>query len=494
MLKLISGESGSISSGKKKINTWVIPVCEDKDVYGDKVLKGLVKKAKTLSSFSGKKEQEAILYHEETLNAKIVVFLGMGKAKDLTLEDFRKVAGNGINKCLKNEASEAIIAVPEINETDLPSEKVLKALMEGGYLANDVFDPYKGEKKLKPLRQILFFTASDVAKKNRLLPALVTKICDGTRLARKWVSMPSNDKRPHQYARMIKQAALKEKLKATVLTEKQLNQQGFGGIMAVGAGSDSPPCMVVLEYKAPKAKKTVVFVGKGVTFDSGGISLKPSAGMDEMKMDMAGSAAAAASVITVAKLKPNVNVVGVMPLVENMPSGSATRPGDIIKTYSGKTVEIGNTDAEGRLILIDALAWAIKKYKPHTVIDMATLTGACVVALGEKYAGVFSKDDELANAIVAAGAETNEKCWQLPMPEEYKPFLKSEFADIQNMSSSRYGGAISAALFLSEFVGDARWAHIDIAGPAWVKKGEAYCPAGGTGFGVRLFCELLEKL
>ena len=494
MLKLIFGEPGKINSGKKKVDTWVIPVCEDKDIYEDKDLNALVKKAKTLGTFSGKEEEEVILYNVDTVKAKTLIFLGMGKSSSLTLEAFRKIAGHGIKKCIKNEQSEAIIAFPTIKGMDISSDKALKAMLEGGCLANHIFDAYKGDKKRKPLKQIWFFTSSDMAKKNRLLPALVTKICEGTLLARKWVSMPSNDKRPHQYAQMIKQEALKEKLKVTIFTEKELKQQGFGGIMAVGIGSDSPPRMVVLEYKVPKAKKTVVFVGKGVTFDSGGISLKPSAGMDEMKMDMAGSAAAAAALITIAKLKPKMNVVGVMPLVENMPSGSATRPGDIIKTYSGKTVEIGNTDAEGRLILIDALAWAIKKYNPHTIIDMATLTGACIVALGEKYAGVFSKDHELAKTIVDAGAETNEKCWHLPMPEEYKPLLKSEFADIQNMSSSRYGGAISAALFLSDFVGEARWAHIDIAGPAYVKKPEAYCPAGGTGFGVRLFCELLEKL
>ena len=213
-----------------------------------------------------------------------------------------------------------------------------------------------------------------------------------------------------------------------------------------------------------------------------------------MKMDMSGAATVAGTMMAVARLKPGVKVVGVMPLVENMPSGSAIRPGDIIRSFEGKTIEIGNTDAEGRLILIDAMSWAVKHYKPDTMIDLATLTGACVVALGEKIAGVFSKDPALADAIVASGHKTHERCWQLPLPEDYKDLLKNDFADLNNVSSGRWGGAITAALFLSEFVGDTRWAHIDIAGPAWAKKASDYCGAGGTGFGVRLLCDLIEKI
>ena len=213
-----------------------------------------------------------------------------------------------------------------------------------------------------------------------------------------------------------------------------------------------------------------------------------------MKMDMAGAAAVAASVITAARLNSNIKLIGIIPVVENMPSGSACRPGDVIKIYGGKTVEIGNTDAEGRLILIDAISYALKKYKPDTLIDMATLTGACLVALGEKIAGIFSSDDKLAEKIVLSGTKTYERCWHMPMPDDYKVLLKSNLADIHNMSSSPYGGAITAALFLSEFTGDTRWAHIDIAGPAYIKKETAYCETGGTGFGVRLLHNLLSTL
>jgi leucyl aminopeptidase len=209
---------------------------------------------------------------------------------------------------------------------------------------------------------------------------------------------------------------------------------------------------------------------------------------------MSGAAAVAATLISAAKINPKFNLIGAIPIVENMPSGRATRPGDIIRSYAGKTIEIGNTDAEGRLILIDAMSYVVKTYQPHYVIDVATLTGACVVALGENIAGVFSNDEDLAGAIIAAGEKTHERCWRMPLPEDYKDLLKSDFADMSNIGSTRWGGAIAAALFLSEFTADTPWAHIDIAGPAYHGKESAYCGAGGTGFGVRPLFELFDKL
>jgi leucyl aminopeptidase len=286
----------------------------------------------------------------------------------------------------------------------------------------------------------------------------------------------------------------KENLKTTLLDPKQLRQEKFGALMAVAAGSQNTPRLVILEYAPKSAEKTIALVGKGVTFDAGGINLKPTGGLEDMKCDMSGAAAVAATLITAAKLKPKVRILGIIPLVENMISGSATRPGDIITSHAGKTIEIGNTDAEGRLILADAMSYTMKKYKPDVMIDIATLTGACVMALGEKIAGLFTQDDDLAQAIIDSGQKTHERIWRLPLPEDYKELLKSEFADTNNMSSSRWGGAITAALFLSGFTEGTRWAHIDIAGPAYQKKGSAYCDAGGTGFGVRLFCDFIDRL
>jgi len=489
MLKLKSGDMTKIT-----IKTWVVPVCEDKDIHEHKTISSLVKKAKALKEFKGRKEDEVTLYDLDGVNARRVIFMGIGKFEKMNSETFRAMTGNAVKKCINRDIPEVLIVVPSGKIIKIQMFLVLEAMLEGGFLGNHLFDQYKKEKKHKPLKRITFFMESAAQKKYSRLPSRIETICKGTVLAREWVSMPPNDKRPERFSKMIRTIAENEKLKVTVLDEKNLKRGKFGGILAVAAGSNSRPRMIILEYYAPKAKKTVALVGKGVTFDSGGINLKPTGFIEDMKMDMAGAAAAAATLITVARIKPLINVIGIIPLVENMPSGDASRPGDIIQSYKGETVEIGNTDAEGRLILIDALYYAIKKYKPHTIIDMATLTGACAIALGEKIAGVFSFDDRLAETIVKSGEKTHERCWQMPMPEDYKTLLKSEFADIHNMSSSRFGGAITAALFLSEFVDDARLAHIDIAGPAYVKKADAYCNPGGTGFGVRLFCDLLEKL
>ena len=484
----------SVDLKKVKIEALVIPVCEDKDIHDNKTISALIKKAKKIKEFKGDKGDEVAFYNLSEVKAVRVIFMGLGKFEKVDMEALRAIAGKAVKGVVKKKLSEVLIAVPAARRIKMEMSVVLEALMEGAYLGNHHFDKYKKEKKHKPLQKIKLLVESDETKKYSKLSSRVATVCQGTILAREWVSMPPNDKRPEYFARSIATLAGKENLKVTVLGEKELKQKKFGAILAVAAGSQSKPRMVVLEYNPRGAKKTVALVGKGVTFDSGGINLKPSTSLEEMKMDMSGAAAVAATLITIAKLKPKFKVVGVLPIVENMPSGSASRPGDIIKSYDGKTVEIGNTDAEGRLILIDAISYAIKKYKPQTLIDLATLTGACVVALGEKIAGTFSFDDKLAENIILSGQKTHERCWRMPLPEDYKELLKSDLADIKNMSSTRYGGAVTAALFLAEFVGDTHWAHIDIAGPAYVKKETAYCGAGGTGFGVRLLYDLLEKL
>ncbi len=489
MLKLTS-----IDLKKVKTETLIIPVCEDKEIHDDATISLLIKKAKQLKEFTGKKDDEVIFYDLKEVKAKRVMFLGLGKLEKIDHEALRAFAGRAVKKCMKINLPEVLLTVPCGKNIKIDISSTLEAMMEGAFLGNHIFDKYKKEKKIKPLKKIDLLVKPDEKRKYNGLPTRISTVCAGTILAREWVSTPSNDKKPELFAKSIATLAGKEKLKVSVLNEKELKQKKFGALLAVAAGSQSKARMVVLEYSPKGAKKTIALVGKGVTFDSGGINLKPTGSLEGMKADMSGAAAVAATLITVARQKLDVGVVGVIPIVENMPSGSACRPGDIIKSYDGKTVEIGNTDAEGRLILIDALSFCIKKYKPHTIIDIATLTGACVIALGEKIAGVLSFDDELAKAIELSGKKTHERCWSLPMPDDYKELLKSDLADIKNISSSRWGGAITGALFLSEFTGDARWAHIDIAGPAFIKKEHEYCGAGGTGFGVRLFCDLLDKL
>jgi len=485
----------SVDLKKEKVAALVIPVCEDKTVFDDEIIMSLTRKAKKIKEFKGDKNDEVTFYDLTEVKAERVIFIGLGKLEKIDGGAMRAATGNAVKALIKKKLSNVLIAVPVAEKINMELTSVLETMLEGAYLGNHIFDKYKKEKKHAPVKQINFLVKPDVARKYGRLSSQVHTICQGTILAREWINTPSNDKRPERFARSIVAMAKKENLKVTVLSEKELKQKKFGAIMAVAAGSRSKPRMVILEHNPKGAKKSVVLVGKGVTFDSGGINLKPSSGMEEMKLDMSGAAAVAATLITAAKLNTTgFRVIGILPIVENMPSGNASRPGDIIKTYDGKTVEIGNTDAEGRLILIDAISYGIEKYNPQTLIDMATLTGACVVALGEKIAGTFSFDDKLAEDIILSGQKTHERCWRLPLTEDYKELFKSDFADLNNVGSTRYGGAITAALFLSEFVKDTRWAHIDIAGPAYAKKESAYCGPGGTGFGVRLLCDLLDKL
>jgi leucyl aminopeptidase len=483
----------SVDIKKTAVKTLVIPVCEDKSIHSDRAVAALAKKALAVKEFKAGTGDDITFYNPQRVKTGRVLFLGLGKVEDVKAETLREMMGRAVKKCIAGGLSEVMVAVPASKKIKLDETIAMEALIEGGYLSNHMFSRYKSEEKKRLLKKIEFLVEKGTAVGNRKLAARIKNTCDAANMAREWVSTPSNDKRPDVFARDIIKAARANGIACRVLDEKALKREKFGAMLAVGQGSMVKPRLVILEYRPKGAKKTAVLVGKGVTFDSGGINLKPSGGLDGMKMDMAGAAAVAGTLLAVAGLKPKTRVIGVLPLVENMPSGTATRPGDIIRSYAGKTVEIGNTDAEGRLILIDAMAWAVKKYKPDVMVDLATLTGACVVALGEKIAGVFSPDDSLAGALLASADRTHERCWRMPLPDDYKEYLKSDLADIANISNTRWGGAVTAALFLADFVGDTRWAHIDIAGPAYAKKAGPYCGAGGTGFGVRLLCDLLTN-
>ncbi len=479
---------------KKGVKNLIVPVLEDREIADQPVLAALVRQAKAIPEFKGQKEDELILYKPAGLPVDRVLFLGLGKYEALDREALRAFAGKGVKKAIRMKLKEVTVDVPSFGRIDLNAEQVLEPLLEGAFLANHLFTRYKQEKKDHPVESLSFLAPSQTVRKFRGLPGRVETVCRGTLMAREWVSTPSNEKRPEQFAKTVMARSRKAGLKATLLTEKALRQKGFGALLSVSAGSQSQAHLVVLEHNPGKKKKTVVLVGKGVTFDSGGINLKPGTGLEDMKTDMSGAAAVAAVLIAAGEMGINRRLVGVLPIVENMPSGTATRPGDIVKSFSGKTVEIANTDAEGRLILIDAMAWAVQRYRPEILIDVATLTGACVVALGEKIAGLFTADDDLAKALLESGEKTHERCWRFPMPEDYKELLKSELADIRNVAESRWGGAINGALFLSEFVKGCRWAHLDIAGPASSKKEGPYSGAGGTGFGVRLLVEALKRI
>ncbi|MGD9007536.1 MAG: leucyl aminopeptidase [Desulfobacteraceae bacterium] len=484
----------SVSLAKSKIEMLAVPDCEDRDIHKNSDLKKTLAAARSLEEYSGGHKQQVMLLNPDGTRTRRCVCVGLGKSEEITPDRMRIFAGQAVKAALKSELKRLVIAVPEAKPLGLSLNTLLAAIMEGAILANHAFNRYKEKPKTKPLQRVLLLAPSQTARRYKHLIDTVEAVCRGTLQARDWTSTPSNDKVPAQFARAIAAAARKSGLKTRVMNEAFLKKDKFGALLAVSVGSKNGPRLVELDYAPRGAKQTIVLVGKGVTFDTGGVNLKPSTGLSTMKVDMAGAASVAASMLAVARLKPKHRVVGLMPLVENMISGSATRPGDVVTSFDGKTVEIGNTDAEGRLILIDAMAYAKKKFKPDVMIDMATLTGACVVALGEKIAGVFSPDDALAQAIVESGNATEERCWRMPLPEDYGKLLKSDVADISNMPASRYGGAITAALFLSEFVGDTRWAHIDIAGTAYTKKATDYCGPGGTGFGVRLICDWIQKL
>jgi leucyl aminopeptidase len=311
-------------------------------------------------------------------------------------------------------------------------------------------------------------------------------VASGVGLTREVANRPANHCTPRHLAREAKALAKSHGLKVQVLERKDCEKLGMGSFLAVAQGSDEPPQFIVLQYHgAAKTDAPVVLVGKGITFDTGGISIKPAAGMDEMKFDMGGAASVLGTLRAVAELKPKINVVGLIPTCENMPSGRAVKPGDVVTSMSGQTIEILNTDAEGRLILCDALTYA-ERFKPAAVVDIATLTGACVIALGHHRTGLFTPDDALAQALSAAGDSAQDPCWRLPTDEEYDEALKSNFADIANVGP-REGGAINAAMFLKRFTAKLRWAHLDIAGTAW-KSGAA---KGATGRPVGLLTHFI---
>lgn len=311
-------------------------------------------------------------------------------------------------------------------------------------------------------------------------------------MARDLVNLPGNHLSAEDLAHAAREAGQRGGFEVTVFDRAKITELAMGGLLAVNKGSEQPPTFSILDYRPEgKAKKTVALVGKGVTFDSGGISLKPSEGMGEMKSDMSGAAAVIAAVEAASRLGLPLRIIGLIPATDNMPSGSAQKPGDVITTMSGITVEVGNTDAEGRLILADALTYARKEYDPDVIIDLATLTGACIVALGHSVAGLFSNDDDLAESIFKAGQSSGEKVWRMPLWDEYDEMIKSDVADVHN-TGGRGAGSVTAAKFLEKFIdGHKHWAHVDIAGPAFPAKGAGKTP-GATGFGVRLLLDLLQ--
>ncbi|MFF4757401.1 leucyl aminopeptidase [Streptomyces sp. NPDC001292] len=373
------------------------------------------------------------------------------------------------------------------------------AVGEGALLGAYSFDTYKENGKdaesrngKAPLGEAVLLGGASRDKAYKAAVERATAVSEELNRARDLINTPPNDLNPAAFAAVAQEAAKEHGLKVQVLDEKALAKGGYGGILGVGSGSASAPRLVKLSYTSPKAKKHLALVGKGITYDSGGISLKPAGHNETMKCDMSGAAAVFAAVVAAARLGLEVNVTGWLALAENMPSGSATRPGDVLRMFSGKTVEVLNTDAEGRLVLADAL-WAASQEKPDAIVDVATLTGAMVLALGSRTFGIMANDDAFRSAIHEAAGDVGEEAWPMPLPEHLRKGMDSPTADLANMGE-RMGGGLVAGLFLREFVGEGiTWAHLDIAGPAFNESGPfGYTPKGGTGSAVRTLVRLAE--
>jgi len=454
----------------------------------DRELDGLLSRCAKEEEFTGKEGQILSLHTHGKLGAQRIAALGIGKEKDedRTLEQLRVAACRAVKLARSVGAKSLAIAGP----FETPSR--VQAAAEGASLGAYVFDRYKKEKKPLKLGAVELLVPGKATRELDEAAQLGAEIAAAVCVARDLVNEPPVRATPAALAAAARKTAEEAGLECEVLGRAQIEKLGMNLFLAVARGSAEEPQLVRLSYDPPRAKGSpVALVGKAITFDSGGLSLKTAQGMEDMKTDMAGAAAVIASMRLIAAMKPPFPVRGYFGACENLPSGTAYKPGDVIVGKSGTSVEVLNTDAEGRLVLADVLAWAVEE-KPAAVLDMATLTGAILVALGPWTAGLFSNDDRLAAELTAAAAATGEPVWRMPLPPEMEELIKSPVADLKN-TGGRFGGAINAALFLQHFVGKVPWAHLDIAGPASLDKERGYNARGGTGAGVRLVAEWIRR-
>lgn len=486
---LTIGSVVNVPDKRKKADVLVVPIFKIKD----KLKWPTPFDSTTISTldFKGKAEEISLQYVTGSLEPRVIL-LGLGEAESITVESLRR-AYAAVCKAVNGHKLKTVnLLVPKI--PDFAEEDILRGIAEGFLLANYAYRGQKKESETTSLvNHICFITPAKNALK--IVEKAIT-ICEGVTFARDLVNGNADDVTPQFLAETTLALSKRfPKVKATIFDKKRLQKEGFGLILAVSQGSHVSPVMIVAEYKGnPKDKKTTVLVGKGVTYDTGGLNLKPTGSMETMKCDMGGAAAVLAILQVAASLELKHNITVVIPSVENSISATSYKPGDVYKGYSGKTVEIGNTDAEGRLILADALAYAVKHLHPKQIIDVATLTGAIEIALGSECAGLFCNNDVLADAILRSGRITFERVWRMPIFDEYREKLDSDVADLKN-HGGRSGGACVAAIFLKEFIeGDIPWAHLDIAATAYLGEKKRYQPKYATGMGVRLLIEVIENL
>lgn len=484
----------------------VFPVEEDIAHLGDfgKPLHQILQQIWETGDFKGSKDQTFVFYpalidKKQPVAAKRVLLVGLGKQNDaihVRREQLRLVGGTIAKQAAAVKAKDVLLVLPK--DYLLDAVEIAECFTEGMLLGNYRFDLYKSPKEGKdtPVR-VERFAVHDgglsrvaVQKGVDRGRALAVATCS----ARDMANQPGNGWTPTAFAEYAKKLSKRTSLKYKVLDKSALQKLGMGGLVGVNQGSAQPPHLVILEYRTNKKNPTILLVGKGLTFDSGGICIKPPSGMEDMKYDMCGGAAVMTAMQAVAEIGlPGVNVIGLVPTTENMTGSAALKPGDVIRHFGGKTSEIINTDAEGRLILADALAYGIATYTPEAVIDIATLTGAVIIGLGHHYTGLLSNNDQLAARILEAGAQVSEPLWRLPLGPEYRKQIDSRVADIKNAGSDRSAGTITAACYLQEFVGEIPWAHLDIAGTAWDFTEKSYIPKGPSGTGVRTLVACLSQ-
>ncbi|MBL4691693.1 MAG: leucyl aminopeptidase [Rhodospirillales bacterium] len=462
----------------------------------DKKTGGALRRAIKSGAFKGKAGQSLSLLSPGGTKLDRVLAVGLGKPADVTEQELHKLGGQIYAALGASGSKSATIVVDALDKSDLSAAAMAVALAEGARLRSYRFDKYQTKNKTndnnngKPTLTAVTFRCAGAAKAKADFKTR-DKVIDGVFMTRDLVTEPPNVIYPDTLAKRCRELT-KLGVKVEVLGEKQMHRLGMGALLGVGQGSVRESKLVVMQWngaaakKGAKGKAPICFVGKGVTFDTGGISLKPSSGMEDMKYDMGGSGVVIGLMKALAGRKAKVNAVGVVGLAENMPGANAQRPSDVVTSMSGQTIEVLNTDAEGRLVLADALHYANDRFKPKFIVDLATLTGAIIVALGNEYAGLFSNNDQLSDRILAAGEKIGEKLWRLPQSDTFDKMINSDIADMKNISGGRGAGSITAAQFLARFVGDTPWAHLDIAGVTWTKKNLPVAPRGATAFGVRM--------
>jgi len=456
----------------------------------DKGLGGLIAAAIDCGDFTGAKNDTLLLYTQGRIPAPRVLVVGLGDRDKFDLEIARQAAATAARRLQDLGIDQATTILHGTGAGGLEVEDAAQGVAEASILACYQFGLYRKPKKVLKKLTLLEFDGRKLTAARRGARA-GQQIAEATCLARDLVHQPSAVATPTALASTARRIARQFGLKCKVVDESGMKKLGMNLLLGVSRGSAEPARLIILEYKPKAAGPPLVFVGKGLTFDSGGLSLKSSGGMEGMKADMAGGAAVLGALQAVAALKLPVPVVGIVAATENMPDGRAMRPGEVVTAMSGKTVEVLNTDAEGRLVLADALCYA-GRYKPAGVVDLATLTGACVTALGHHASGLLANDDDLAERVRVAGEQTSERVWQLPLWDEYREQLKSDIADLKNIGG-RAAGTITAGAFLSEFAADYPWVHLDVAGTALPAKTGPYVPKGPGGIGVRLLTELARN-